>query len=154
MAQIPADLPSRFEAKVDRRGPDECHPWLGSIGSHGYGQIAVDGVPQLAHRVAYELYIGPIPEGDQVDHVRERGCTLKHCVNERHLEAVTQQENIRRQIAAGQLDWRTGQRAAAAKRAALTHCKRGHPFNDENTGYRRSGHRYCRACRRYREAQR
>lgn len=145
-------LRERFEAKVDRRGPDECWPWTGSVGSHGYGQIKGPDHrrPVLAHRVAHELYIGPIPPRFQVDHVAERGCTLKTCVNPAHLEAITQRENIRRQKAAGRINWRAGQEASVREKLARTHCLRGHPY-DEHGGHRLGGRgRYCNACRRER----
>lgn len=146
-----ATLRARFEAKFSRGRPDECWPWEGSIGSHGYGQIALrHALPALAHRVAYELYIGPIPAGLHVDHVAERGCTVKHCVNPGHLEAITQQENNRRQAAAGRRDTESWRGIAAAHQAARTHCKHGHRFDAENTGRTVQGHRYCRACRRER----
>lgn len=54
-------LVERFWAKVDRRRPDECWHWLATGSRNGYGQF--DG--NMAHRLAYELEVGPIPEAPQ-----------------------------------------------------------------------------------------
>lgn len=75
----------------------DCWEWSGSvIKSTGYGQVWADGTNHLAHRVVYELLIGPIPEGLQLDHL----CRNRRCVNPEHLEPVTGKENIRRGHAA------------------------------------------------------
>lgn len=74
-----------------------CWHWQGAIGSHGYGQfLGPDGVVGLAHRISYELHIGPVPEGLQLDHL----CRVRPCVNPAHLEPVTCAENLRRARAA------------------------------------------------------
>lgn len=76
-----------------------CWDWNLSIGSHGYGNAiagpAVNGKPQVtvAHRVAYRAFVCDIPDKHQIDH----RCLNRRCVNPDHLEAVTQQENLRRQ---------------------------------------------------------
>lgn len=82
----------RFWAKVDRRGSDECWPWTGAKLQHGYGHLKVGESYPPAHRVAYELLVGPIPEGLQIDHL----CRVRDCVNPAHLEPVTNAENGRR----------------------------------------------------------
>ncbi len=87
---------SRFWAKVDRRGDDECWPWLGFVSAAGYGQFRFEGVVTYAHRASHTINIGPIPEGLTVDHVRARGCILRSCVNPAHLEAITQTDQILR----------------------------------------------------------
>jgi hypothetical protein len=58
----------------------------------------------LAHRVSYEFYQGPIPEGHEIDHVWQRGCRSRQCINPEHLEAVTHQENVRRSFEARRLN--------------------------------------------------
>lgn len=125
-------LADRFWQKVTRSGDDECWTWTGAINSvHGYGRMGLGGRAQgngYAHRVSYELNVGPIPDGLTIDHL----CVNPRCVNPRHLEAVTQEENSRR-----------------AKRR-WTHCIRGHEFTDENTYWRAEGRRACRACARTR----
>ena len=72
---------------------DGCWVWTGAVSTGGYGRIGIDGNRLAqAHRVAYQLYVGPIPEGLHVDHL----CRNRLCVNSDHLEAVTQAENNRR----------------------------------------------------------
>jgi hypothetical protein len=130
----------RFMAKVVwNGGEDECWIWEGSVSPNGYGEFWLDGVKQFAHRVAYKLFVGPIPEGLQVDHVRERGCVNRNCVNPAHLEPVAQRENLLRGD------------TISAKASAATHCPQGHPYDAENTHVRANGHRQCRACQRIRQ---
>lgn len=110
----------RFWAKVDKSGgPGACWPWTAGICTRtGYGNIWWLGRAQSAHRIAYELAIGPIPPGLTVDHVEARGCTLRHCVNPAHLEAVTQAENNRRIALTPQLSVKrakSGRLGAAAR---------------------------------------
>lgn len=93
----------------------------------------------MAHRVAYELVVGPIPDGLQLDHL----CKVRKCVNPAHLEAVTCGENIRRGD--------TG-KAAAEVQSSKTHCPQGHPYSGDNLAHYRGRHgrryRACRICRR------
>src|SRR5258708_1222423 len=58
---------SKFWKSVNRQS-DDCWPWTGSLNNSGYGMFYFDGRMQSAHRVAYELTIGPIPEGKELDH--------------------------------------------------------------------------------------
>jgi hypothetical protein len=72
-------------------GP-ECWTWVGTLNrKNGYGHIR-DGAMKMAHRVSYELFVGPIPEGATIDHL----CRNRLCVKPQHLEAVSIEENIRR----------------------------------------------------------
>lgn len=123
----------RFWAKVDKNGPGGCWLWTGALAS-GYGVLGIDGRNVFAHRFAYELLIGPIPEGLTLDHL----CRIRRCCNPSHLEIVTRGENVLR-----------GE-GPTARHARKTHCKRGHPFDEANT-YRTPKGRHCRACRRLHE---
>lgn len=120
---------SYFWAHVQKT--ESCWLWTGrtarSGGNARYSRIAVKvngkWVDFLAHRWSYEYFIGPIPDGYTIDHVKARGCTSTLCVNPEHLEAVTLQENVLRS------------ESIAALCARKTHCIRGHPFDEENTFY-------------------
>lgn len=114
-----------------------CWLWTGSITSDGYGQF---GRPsRLAHRMSYEFFVGPIPDGCILDHVRDRGCIHRHCINPDHLESVTIAENVLRGD------------SRPAQNARKTHCPQGHPYDDENTWISPStGWRGCRTCNRER----
>jgi predicted RNA-binding Zn-ribbon protein involved in translation (DUF1610 family) len=82
-----------FWAKVDKSG--ECWLWTAGGHSEGYGTTAIktDGEWRgvYAHRIAYELAVGPIPPGKEIHHV----CGVRRCVNPAHLEAVTRGEHVR-----------------------------------------------------------
>lgn len=99
----------RLEAKIDKRGPDECWPWTGTISGGGYGVITDRGSNNLpAHRLYYERTVGPIASGMKMDHEchnialvlgKCRGgdsCRHRRCCNPAHLVPRTQGENTRR----------------------------------------------------------
>lgn len=67
-----------------------CHEWLGARNRRGYGNINVDGKSLKAHRVAWELYLGTIPDGLCVLHK----CDNPPCINPEHLFLGTRQDNI------------------------------------------------------------
>jgi hypothetical protein len=123
-----SDIEARFWAKVEKT--DTCWVWSAAKIS-GYGAFKLDGRAIRAHRFAYELLVGPVPEGLPLDHL----CRNRACVNPAHLEPVTHRVNILR-----------GEGACAVK-ARQTHCIHGHEFTLENT-YLKSGKRQCRTCRR------
>lgn len=115
----------RFLAKVVKG--DGCWGWSGGHNGKGYGAFHLTDRLVLAHRYAYEHFVGQIPDGLQIDHL----CRNRGCVNPDHLEAVTHQENMRRGI----------------KGSLTTHCPKGHPYDEANTYRGPSGRRTCRACR-------
>jgi hypothetical protein len=112
----------------------ECLLWTGSINSAGYGVISVNGRYELVHRVMFEMFDGPIPEGLQLDHVRDRGCMHRHCANVSHLEPVTSRENTRRGD------------SPAGLNAGKTRCPQGHEYDEPNTLRDKRGRRDCRQC--------
>lgn len=129
----------RFWAKVDKDGPGDCWLWTAAL-ADGYGVCKRPpvGTSRRAHRIAYELIVGPIPEGLDLDHL----CRVRRCVNPAHLEPVTRRVNLLR--GAGK----------AARRLSST-CSRGHDFDEANTYWERlKGGRYtvrrCRRCARER----
>jgi hypothetical protein len=126
----------RFWSKVRPTG--FCWEWTAATFTNGYGQFQMNGSPKLAHRVAYELLVGPIPEGLTLDHL----CRVKHCVNPDHLDPVTQAENNARY---------PGVRTGGRDKQLMTHCKRGHEFTPENTGRQPNGRKTCRKCSRNRQ---
>lgn len=128
---------SRFARKMVRR-PDGCWIWTGATNDGGYGQLRADDRVQYAHRLAYETFVGPIPDGLQIDHL----CRTRLCVNPAHLEPVTQRENILR-----------GE-SPQALRSRATHCIAGHPLSGGNLYIRPDGKgRHCRTCQRRRNRE-
>lgn len=132
-------LADRLWEKVDKNGPlpglrpelGPCWVWTAST-KNGYGQIGSGGhrgPPVLAHRVSYELLVGPVPDGLELDHL----CRNRRCVNPAHLEPVTHRENALRGEAPSVRILRSGQ------------CKNGHPHTEENA-YWWKGKRYCAVC--------
>lgn len=74
---------------IDKKGPDECWPWLGWAYKNGYGGIRIQGKDYLPHRLAYELVNGIIPNGLLVRHT----CDNPPCCNPSHLLIGTAQDN-------------------------------------------------------------
>lgn len=130
----PVAVMERFMRKVDII-PGGCWEWRAYRAKiSGYGFFNVTKRKQVgAHRVSYELHIGPIPEGLEPDHL----CRNRGCVCPWHLEAVTHRENCIRGMSPNAIN------------ARKTHCKRGHLYNAASTGTRktRPGTRWCKICR-------
>lgn len=132
-------LADRFWSKVVRDPETDCWEWTGAKMTTGYGRFYIAPgdrphapVIRFAHRFAYELLVGPIPDGLVLDHL----CRNTGCVNPAHLEPVTNRENA--------LRGNQGHRP--------THCKYGHEWTPENTlvygrnDPHRAPWRRCRAC--------
>ena len=111
----------------------QCWLWHGNKNRYGYGVFypVLGGQRRTgAHRMAYELLVGPIPENLCIDHL----CRVRLCVYPAHLEAVTIKNNILRGV------------GLAAINARKTHCIHGHEFNAANTLLGSGGMRRCRTC--------
>lgn len=116
----------RFDAQVIKHDGG-CWEWTGSRSGSAphagpYIQFRVNGQRVYIHRYAYERFVGPIPEGFQIDHL----CRNTRCVNPAHLEAVTPRINVQRQHP-----------------AAI--CRNGHPY-EPGSYFISNGSRRCRTC--------
>lgn len=115
----------RFHSAVDP--VTGCWIWQAARVVSGYGRFTVGGLTRATHRVSYETFVGPIPEGLQLDHL----CRTPACINPEHLEPVTNLENRRRSPLVCE---------------NRTHCPRGHEYAAGNT-YNACGRRFCRLCK-------
>jgi len=153
---------ARFWPKVDKNGPvpdsrpdlGPCWLWTDAPDREtGYGQFWIDETNRMAHRVAYELTVGPIPEGLHLDHLCHPGdysclpatCLHLLCVSPAHLLPATPAANNQRSTSPTAINGRK-------KR-----CKWGHDFTPVNTRvYQLKNGRYgrvCRECERRRRAE-
>ena len=132
-------LLERFRAKYRVNPETGCWDWLGAKGGGDYGHMRMGGRAGgrqvVAHRIAYELFKGPIPEGLEIDHA----CRNRGCVNPAHLDVMTHRENGLRGI------------SPPAVNARKTRCDRGHPLEGENLRIDYRGDRTCVTCARERE---
>lgn len=145
------DIADRIAGKFEIQ-ESGCWMWTASLQNAGYGQFGVrvgeTYIPRGAHRVMYELTVGPIPAGMDLDHICHTEdptcfagvkCPHRRCVNPDHLEPVTRKENARR----GRVD------ISGHNQSTKTHCPQGHPYSPENTQLYRDGKsRRCRTCAR------
>lgn len=131
----------RFLAKTERTAGG-CLLWTGCRLPNGYATFSVNGKPVYVHRWAYEHFVGPIPDGLQVDHTCHgadchlvNDCPHRRCAEPTHLEPVSCRTNLLR-----------GNTPTAAN-AAKTHCPAGHPYTGDNVAVYR-GSRKCVTCSR------
>ena len=102
-----------------------CWQWTAATNANGYGRFRVGGKGsplRVAHRVMWELLVGPVPNDCQLDHL----CRNRGCVNPSHLEPVSASENTRRSF-------------------SQDVCRNGHPRTNVYEG---RGRRECKECRR------
>lgn len=158
--------------------PGPCWVWTAYTNPKGYGRFN-SSVGILAHRWSYTHFVGPIPEGWQIDHL----CKYTGCVNPEHLQAVTTHEHAhitkswehfsgKTHCPQGHpyegenlIMWRNKRSCRLCRDARnkarhtkinnkdKTHCKHGHEFTEQNTYYA-SGGRQCKECRRLRRYNR
>jgi hypothetical protein len=136
-----ADLAERFERFTEPEPNSGCLLWIGAWNSateESYGRINVNGEIRYAHHVAYELAHGDIPDGLWVLH----RCDVRPCVLDAHLFAGTDGDNVRDMVAKGR---------HFSPMREVTHCPKGHSYDEANTGRGIKGARTCRACARQRK---
>ncbi len=134
-ARLTNPLDERLFAKVVCDVHTQCWNWIGRC-LNGYGTLTV--APQKedrAHRVAYRLFVGPIPDGIHLHHK----CENPRCCNPAHLQPVTPKEHNH-----------LSPRNLAAIAEATTHCPQGHALVDGNLVPSRlkKGQRICLTCQR------
>ena len=132
--------------------PDDnaCWPWRGQRDDSNYGRFPDGGPTSFAHRVAFQLCYGELPDDLDLDHLCHTlsetcpgGDTCEHrsCVRPSHLEPVEHGENTRRAI-------RLIAEAARRRMGKRGKCKNGHPWIEENLYVRGNGVKRCRICHR------
>lgn len=128
-----------FDSKIERLPWSGCWIWLGGlVDPKGYGSFKFDGESR-AHRSAWALFHGPIPDGLHVLH----RCDVPSCVNPAHLFLGTNNDNIADASAKGRL-----------RRTPRDACFRGHSYTLENTLLFPNGNRGCRICRAWADYRR
>lgn len=130
-------------------GPDACWPWTGTIEKDGYGQTKRSKQSSRAHRLVYELFVGPIPDGLVIDHTchdpdtckRGSDCPHRRCVNPAHLCPTTSENNVSK---------------GRCYEAEQTHCLRGHSLGADGDVWIHPdpsvNRRICRVCARMRKS--
>ena len=126
---------------------DGCFRWTGATTTVGYGKLGMRGKFYTVHLVAYELFVGPIPDGMDVGHkchdaAAEAGlclewstCVHRTCLRPDHLKPEPRGDNLL-----------SSPLTQASINSAKTECKRGHEFTEANTYIKKSGWRSCRIC--------
>lgn len=133
-----SELPERILDKIAFEPITGCWLWTAIKGHTGYAQVGIGKrTGARAHKVIYEMLIGPVPKGLELDHL----CRTRACVNPYHLEPVTHQQNMRRGF-------------FGSKQT----CPQGHAYNEQNTRIlidkTNLPRRDCRVCKNQRERER
>ena len=131
-SRVAPDWRERYARYLEPIPESGCWIWTGALTTRGYGSVRVANGTARAHRATYEMALGPIPTGLELDHL----CRVPTCVNPDHLEPVTHTENVRRGN-------------SGINMRIKTQCPQGHAYSPENTYIRPSDQaRCCRACAR------
>lgn len=116
---------------------NECWEWQAACHRHGHGMFALRGRMHYAHRVAWELWYGPVPDGLFVLH----RCDNPPCARPDHLFLGTQTDNMADAFQKGRMVF------PVSANGHKTHCPKGHVLDGTKT-YGGSTHRFCRTCKR------
>jgi len=128
-------LTDRYRKRIAIDPETECWLWQGKKSSTGRGSVRLMGRIVSTHRLFFELFIGPVPHGMELHHK----CRVAHCCNPDHLSVVTRLSHRRLH----------GRYRSANQEKSQ--CKRGHPFDSDNTYIEvKNGatRRHCRTCRK------
>ena len=114
-----------------------CWIWKGAKNWFQYGVIHNQNKLFYSHRISYEIFNGKIPNGFVIDHL----CNNRSCINPEHLEAVRQDENVRRS------------NSFTNQNMKKTHCIHGHLLEVSNLDKSNlsRGVRACIKCIKIRE---
>lgn len=134
MDKVEFDL--RYGRMISPEPNTGCLLWLGRVDKDGYAPVKYQKKNRRLHRLAYEAFVEPIPEGMVIDHI----CHVRCCQNPAHMRVTTAPDNASRKM------WIPAH--IGKYRLANTNCPHGHPYSGDNLRIAPSGQRVCRACLR------